>query len=74
MGRQTQRYKNPPIKHLFQRVWTYQVDYDKWVSDLNDILEHTRIWNLNVPMWPQIQVKRLIGLPNDDPNSRIEIA
>jgi hypothetical protein len=65
MGRPAQRYKDPPIKYITPNMWTYQVDYVDWLSELEDIIDQKMMWKPSVPMRPQIQVMRLIGLPNE---------
>ena len=71
MGRPVQRQSNPPRKCLSQWMWTYQVDYAKWVTELEDILTRKRMWHLSEPMRPQIQVMRLIGLPSEITNTDV---
>jgi hypothetical protein len=67
MSRPTQRSKDPPIKFLSPNMWTYQVDFEKWLIELEEILYPTKVRKLS-PIRPQIQVMRLIGLPEDISN------
>jgi hypothetical protein len=61
----TQRSENPPIRHIYPKLWTYQVDYVKWFDELEDILDNKK------HLRPQIQVMRLIGLPEDKSNTAL---
>jgi hypothetical protein len=54
--------KNPEIRYR-SRMWAYQVDVDAWLGDLDSILERRVMWSPSVPMRPQMQIVRCIGLP-----------
>lgn len=55
--------RNPEIRYLSPRMWTYQVDMTEWLNELEDILEQKKTWPNSVPIRPQIQIMRHIGLP-----------
>jgi hypothetical protein len=56
--------KNPEIKFLSPpRTWTHQVELTIWINELEDILERKKMWSPSIPMRPQIQIMRLVGLP-----------
>ncbi len=55
--------KDPEIRFLSPNMWTFQVDLTKWLSELEDILEKKKMLSASVPIRPQIQIMRYIGLP-----------
>ena len=55
--------KNPEIRFLSPNMWTFQVDMTKWLRELEDILDRKKMWSATVPIRPQIQIMRYIGLP-----------
>lgn len=55
--------KNPEIRFLAPKTWTFQVNPAEWLVELEDILEKRKMWSSNVPMRPQIQIMRRVGLP-----------
>ena len=56
--------KNPEIRYLSPRMWTYRVDMTEWLDELEEILERKKMWSTSVPMRPQVQIVRHVGLPN----------
>lgn len=71
-GRPGMIAKNPPRRNLAPEVWANQVDVTKWVSELEDILERRKMWSVTVPMRPQMQIMRNVGL-SDPPTDRVLI-
>lgn len=56
--------KNPEIRFLSPpRTWAFLVELPKWISELEDILEKKKMWSPSIPMRPQFQIMRLVGLP-----------
>ena len=55
--------KNPKVRYLSPKIRTCDVDYSKWFTELDDILEKRWKWSSSTPIRPQIQVMRQIGLP-----------
>ena len=55
--------KNPEIKYLSPPTWTFKVELKEWLSELEDILEKKKMWSSSIPIRPQIQIVRCVGLP-----------
>lgn len=63
-GRPGQRSPNPPRRTLLQHgSWTSEVDVDRWLKELEDILNREKMWDIktDVTMRPQLQIMRLVG-------------
>ena len=63
MARPGGRTRNPEIRYLSPQMWTFQVDVNQWVGDLEQILYQKKMWSASMPIRPQIQIMRHIGLP-----------
>ena len=63
--------KNPPREIITDPMWTNQVDFASWVNELEDILEKRKMWSQDVPMRPQIQIMRQVGLHNQILDSKL---
>lgn len=63
MARPGRIAKNPKIRYLSPKVRTCDVDYAKWFTELEDILEKRWKWSSSTSIRPQIQVMRHVGLP-----------
>lgn len=55
--------RNPPIRFLSPIVLTYQVDANKWIDELENIINRKIMWSASFPMGPQMQIMRQIRLP-----------
>lgn len=56
--------RNPEIRYLSPRMWTFQVNLNEWLDELEDILDRKKMWSASAPMRPQVQIVRYIGIPN----------
>ena len=56
--------KNPETRYLSPRMWTFQPDLTEWLTELEDILDRKKMWSQSIPIRPQIQIMRYIGLPD----------
>jgi hypothetical protein len=61
-GRPGRLAKNPEIRFLAKTTWASEVDVTSWANELEDILNGQTIWSENIPMRPQIQIVRLVGI------------
>jgi hypothetical protein len=63
-GRPGMITRNPEVRPLSPPIWTNQVDVQEWIGELEDILDRKKMWSESIPMRPQIQIMRIVGLPN----------
>ena len=63
--------KNPEIRFLSPKMWTFQVDLTEWVRELVDTLERKQMWSPSIPIRPQMQIMRHIGLPIQFPDAHL---
>jgi hypothetical protein len=71
MGRPGVIARNPETRWLSPRIWTFQVDLQHWVHELEDILDRKTMWSATAPMRPQMQIMRHIGLPSQFKDSAL---
>lgn len=63
MGRPGMIAKDPGIRFMDEKKWTWQVDFSAWLTELENILNGNTKWSETIPMRPQMQIMRCVGLP-----------